>query len=150
MSTGSSHRPIDRCQPGVLPATSSISMRSSRHPTVWPESATCGMKYTALIATIRTITGQVAPNASNSGTSKTPRTATSTSNPAARLGSDATPCSRRTRRKVDLVANAAAPGEQRWMGLAGAREAFKPADALGVYLRLADAELETTGKAAYT
>ena len=36
------------------------------------------------------------------------------------------------------------------MGLAGAREAFKPADALGVYLRLADAELETTGKAAYT
>jgi hypothetical protein len=66
------------------------------------------MKYPALIATIRTITGQVAPNASNSGTSNTPRTATSTSDPAARLGSDATPCSRRRRRKVDLVANAAA------------------------------------------
>jgi hypothetical protein len=41
-------------------------------------------------------------------------------------------------------------GEQRWMRLAGAREPSHPADAVAVYLRLADTELETTGRAAYT
>lgn len=42
------------------------------------------------------------------------------------------------------------PGEHRWMRLAEAREASAPVDAFQVYLRLADVELETTGKAAYT
>lgn len=41
------------------------------------------------------------------------------------------------------------PGPQRWMRLAEAREASAPGDALDVYLRLADLQLETTGKAAY-
>jgi hypothetical protein len=41
-------------------------------------------------------------------------------------------------------------GERRWIRLAEAREAAHPGDALGVYLRLADRELETTGRAAYT
>jgi hypothetical protein len=41
------------------------------------------------------------------------------------------------------------PGPQRWLRLAEAREASAPGDALDVYLRLADLELETTGKAAY-
>ena len=40
-------------------------------------------------------------------------------------------------------------GEQRWMRLAEAREPSDPAEALEVYLRLADAELETTGRPAY-
>jgi len=41
------------------------------------------------------------------------------------------------------------PGTQRWLRLAQAREASQPADALAVYVRLADVELETTGRAAY-
>lgn len=41
------------------------------------------------------------------------------------------------------------PGPQRWMRLAEAREASAPGDALDVYLRLGDLQLETTGKAAY-
>jgi hypothetical protein len=41
------------------------------------------------------------------------------------------------------------PGPQRWMLLAEAREASAPGDALDVYLRLADLQLETTGKEAY-
>ncbi len=41
------------------------------------------------------------------------------------------------------------PGPQRWMRLAEAREASAPGDALDVYLRLADLQLEATGKAAY-
>jgi len=41
------------------------------------------------------------------------------------------------------------PGPQRWMGLAEARESSTPGDALDVYLRLVDLQLETTGKAAY-
>ncbi|MGH9128598.1 MAG: hypothetical protein ACRDY2_06455 [Acidimicrobiales bacterium] len=41
------------------------------------------------------------------------------------------------------------PGPQRWMRLAEAREASAPGDALDAYLRLADLQLETTGKAAY-
>lgn len=41
-------------------------------------------------------------------------------------------------------------GERRWMRLAEAREATNPGDALKVYLQLADRELETTGRAAYT
>lgn len=41
------------------------------------------------------------------------------------------------------------PGPQRWMRLAEAREASAPGDALYVYLRLADLQLKTTGKAAY-
>jgi hypothetical protein len=41
------------------------------------------------------------------------------------------------------------PGPQRWMSLAESREASTPGDALDVYLRLADVQLETTGKAAY-
>ncbi len=41
------------------------------------------------------------------------------------------------------------PGPQRWMRLAESREASEPGDALDVYLRLADLQLETTGKAAY-
>ncbi len=41
------------------------------------------------------------------------------------------------------------PGPQWWMRLAEAREASSPGDAFDVYLRLADLQLETTGKAAY-
>ena len=41
-------------------------------------------------------------------------------------------------------------GDRRWMRLAVARETSNPGDALEVYLRLADKELETTGRAAYT
>ena len=41
------------------------------------------------------------------------------------------------------------PGPQRWIRLAEARETSAPGDALDVYLRLADLQLETTGKAAY-
>jgi len=41
-------------------------------------------------------------------------------------------------------------GERRWIRLAEAREDEHPDDALKVYLRLADRELETTGRAAYT
>jgi len=41
------------------------------------------------------------------------------------------------------------PGPQRWMRLAGAREASAPGDAFDVYLRLVDLQLETAGKAAY-
>ena len=41
------------------------------------------------------------------------------------------------------------PGRQRWMRLAEAREPSAPGDAFDVYVRLADVELETTGKAAY-
>ena len=41
-------------------------------------------------------------------------------------------------------------GNRRWMRLAEAREANHPGDPLGVYLRPADRELETTGRAAYT
>ena len=41
------------------------------------------------------------------------------------------------------------PGPQRWVRLAEAREASAPGDALDVYVRLADLQLETTGKAAY-
>jgi hypothetical protein len=41
------------------------------------------------------------------------------------------------------------PGAQRWMRLAEAREPSVPGEAFEVYLRLADVELETTGKAAY-
>lgn len=41
------------------------------------------------------------------------------------------------------------PGGQRWMRLAEARQPTAPGDALDVYLRQADIELETTGKASY-
>ncbi len=41
------------------------------------------------------------------------------------------------------------PGPQRWLRLAESREASAPGDALDVYLRLADLQLETTGKPAY-
>ncbi len=41
-------------------------------------------------------------------------------------------------------------GEHRWLRLAEAREPSQPADGLEVYLRLAEAALETTGRAAYT
>jgi hypothetical protein len=41
------------------------------------------------------------------------------------------------------------PGERRWMALAEAREPAHPGDALDVYLRMVDRELETTGRAAY-
>ena len=41
------------------------------------------------------------------------------------------------------------PGAQRWLRLAEAREASAPGDALHVYLRLVDLELETTGRASY-
>ncbi len=40
-------------------------------------------------------------------------------------------------------------GQRRWMHLAEAREPSHPGDAMEVYLRLADRELETTGRAAY-
>ena len=42
------------------------------------------------------------------------------------------------------------PGQRRWIRLAEAREPSHPGDAMDVYLRLADRELETTGRAAYT
>lgn len=42
------------------------------------------------------------------------------------------------------------PGSQRWLRLAKAREAGPPADALTVYLCLADLALETTGRASYS
>jgi hypothetical protein len=42
------------------------------------------------------------------------------------------------------------PGEHRWMRLAEAREPAVPGDAFEIYLRLADVELEETGRAAYT
>lgn len=42
------------------------------------------------------------------------------------------------------------PGPQRWLRLAEAREPSAPGDALDVYLRLADAMLETAGRGAYT
>ncbi len=41
------------------------------------------------------------------------------------------------------------PSDQRWMRLAEAREPSEPRDALAVYLRLAESQLETTGRAAY-
>jgi uncharacterized Zn finger protein len=41
------------------------------------------------------------------------------------------------------------PGPKRWMALAKARESSVPADAFDVYQRLADLELETTGRASY-
>jgi hypothetical protein len=41
------------------------------------------------------------------------------------------------------------PGAQRWLRLAEAREPSAPSDSFAVYLRLADVELETTGRAAY-
>ena len=41
------------------------------------------------------------------------------------------------------------PGDRRWMRLAEGRAPGHPSDALKVYLRLADVELETTGRAAY-
>jgi uncharacterized Zn finger protein len=41
------------------------------------------------------------------------------------------------------------PGGQRWLRLAEAREPSDPGDALAVYLRLIDAQLETTGRSAY-
>ncbi len=41
------------------------------------------------------------------------------------------------------------PGPQRWMRLAEAREPSAPGDALDVYLRQVDLQLETTGKASY-
>jgi uncharacterized Zn finger protein len=40
-------------------------------------------------------------------------------------------------------------GEQGWMRLAEVREAIEPGEALNVYLRLADVQLETTGRSAY-
>jgi uncharacterized Zn finger protein len=42
------------------------------------------------------------------------------------------------------------PGEQRSMRLAEAREPSVPGDAFGIYLRLADLELQDTGRPAYT
>ncbi len=42
------------------------------------------------------------------------------------------------------------PSEHRWMRLAEAREPSVPGDAFEIYLRLADIELEETGRAAYT
>ncbi len=42
------------------------------------------------------------------------------------------------------------PSEHRWMRLAEAREASVPGDAFEIYLRLADLELEETGRTAYT
>ncbi len=41
------------------------------------------------------------------------------------------------------------PGAHRWMRLAEAREASAPGEALDVYLRLVDVELETTGRGSY-
>ncbi len=41
------------------------------------------------------------------------------------------------------------PGDRRWLRLAEAREGSHPGDALEVYLRLTDRELETAGRASY-
>jgi hypothetical protein len=41
------------------------------------------------------------------------------------------------------------PGQHRWLRLAEAREPAHPSEALAIYLRLADVELETTGRTAY-
>ena len=42
------------------------------------------------------------------------------------------------------------PGRRRWKRLAESRESSHPADAMAVYFRLADFELETTGRSSYT
>jgi hypothetical protein len=42
------------------------------------------------------------------------------------------------------------PGQRRWKRLAESRESSHPADAMAVYFKLADLELETTGRSAYT
>ena len=42
------------------------------------------------------------------------------------------------------------PGQRRWEQLAERRAASHPADAMAVYFKLADVELETTGRTAYT
>lgn len=42
------------------------------------------------------------------------------------------------------------PGQGRWKRLAECRESSHPADAMVVYFKLADVELETTGRTAYT
>jgi uncharacterized Zn finger protein len=42
------------------------------------------------------------------------------------------------------------PGQGLWKRLAESRESSHPADAMEVYLKLADLELETTGRSAYT
>jgi hypothetical protein len=42
------------------------------------------------------------------------------------------------------------PGQRLWKRLAESRESSHPADAMVVYFKLADAELETTGRTAYT
>ncbi len=42
------------------------------------------------------------------------------------------------------------PGQRRWKRLAESREPSHPGDAMTVYLKLADTELKTTGRAAYT
>ena len=41
------------------------------------------------------------------------------------------------------------PGRRRWKRLAESRESSHPADAMAVYFRLADSELETTGRSSY-
>ena len=42
------------------------------------------------------------------------------------------------------------PGRRRWKRLAECRESSHPADAMAFYFRLADFELETTGRSSYT
>jgi uncharacterized Zn finger protein len=42
------------------------------------------------------------------------------------------------------------PGQRRWKKLAKTREPLYPSDAMVVYLKLADSELETTGRSHYT
>ncbi len=42
------------------------------------------------------------------------------------------------------------PGRRRWKRLAESRESSHPADAMAVYFKLADFELETTGRSSYT
>lgn len=42
------------------------------------------------------------------------------------------------------------PGKHRWMRMAESRESSVPGDAFEIYLRLADVELEKTGRATYT
>jgi hypothetical protein len=42
------------------------------------------------------------------------------------------------------------PGPRRWKRLAESRESTNPAEAMAVYFKLADIELETTGRSAYT
>jgi hypothetical protein len=42
------------------------------------------------------------------------------------------------------------PGQRRWERLAEWRASLHPADAMAVYFHLADVELETTGRTAYT